>query len=487
MKWSTRSIWMVCLASALYLGCDGELGGGDDGVGDEDAISLDDVAAAVDLPARIQAENYNPGGEGVGYHDLSAGNIGGEFRAEDVDIQVTTDAGGGYNVAWTEAGEWLAYSVNVATRAEITFVARVASGLAGTKTLHLVIDGAALPAVSFTDSSGFQAWRNLSLGSKTLAAGPHKVKIFFDTRGSNLNFIDATAAATASPLVVVCDHNVHGIRVLDPNGTWSLSAALWSWKASDSPQIRLEHRDWFARPNEAKLRDNGQTLLVAGGATPSTGGVGGVAIVRVSDKRVMFYYNGGNRTHSLERLPDGNLVSVSTTDNKIRVMSTDPTVSNWPDQVVHTDYVGDLPHGAVWDPVGQRLWISGNIGLAAYTYNFNRQNPKLTRDTAIPLQRFPEAFGGHDLYPVLGQRKLFATNNGHVWVFDLATRTFAVNVPDHPILKGFGLNPAGHVVGNSYGGPILFGTQGSAAWTSRPLEGSNVYKSRWWMVTELAP
>lgn len=468
------------LASLLATSCAGDL---------EEPEELEDIdaVASADLPGRIQAEDYDVGGEGVGYHDLSPGNLGGQYRAEDVDIAVTTDAGGGHNVGWTEAGEWLAYTVNLQTSAKLSFSARVASGTTGTKTLHLVVDGAALPTASFTDSSGWQVWRNVSLGSKTLAAGTHKVKVVFDTGEQNLNFIEAAATSPDGRLVVVCDHNVHGIRVLDPNGEWSLSAAKWSWHASDSPQIKLEHRNWFARPNEAKLRDGGQTLLVAGGATPTTGGVGGVAIVRVSDKRVMFYYNGGSRTHSVERLPDGNLVSVSTTDNRIRVMSTDPTVSNWPDQVAHTDYVGDLPHGAVWDPIGRRLWISGNIGLSAYTYNGDRKNPKLTRDTGIPLQKYPEAFGGHDLYPVLGQRKLFVTNNGHIWVFDLASRTFTLNVPDHSILKGFGANSAGKVVGNSYGGPILFATQGSTAWTSRPLANSNVYKSRWWMVTEIEP
>src|SRR5206468_9880928 len=48
----------------------------------------------------VQFEAYDGGGEGVGYHDTTSGNSGGVYRSNNVDIQATTDAGGGYNIAW---------------------------------------------------------------------------------------------------------------------------------------------------------------------------------------------------------------------------------------------------------------------------------------------------------------------------------------------------------------------------------------------------
>ena len=65
------------------------------------------TAAAV--PGTIDAENFDDGGEGVAYHNLSTGNSGGRYRAGDVDIEATTDTGGGHNVGWLAAGEWLKY------------------------------------------------------------------------------------------------------------------------------------------------------------------------------------------------------------------------------------------------------------------------------------------------------------------------------------------------------------------------------------------
>jgi hypothetical protein len=66
------------------------------------------------VPGKIEAEDYDIGGEGVAYHDTTLGNEGGEYRGDDVGIQSTTDMGGGYNVGWIEEGEWLAYTVDAA-------------------------------------------------------------------------------------------------------------------------------------------------------------------------------------------------------------------------------------------------------------------------------------------------------------------------------------------------------------------------------------
>ena len=147
-------------------------------------------ALAVPVPARLQAEDYKTGGEGVGYHDTTAGNSGGVYRADDVDLQPTTDVGGGYNVTAITPGEWLGYTIQVTQAGTYSFKARVASGVTGTKTLHLVIDGFVRPAVSFTQATGAQSWSTVSLGSFTLGANVHSVQVVADTGGFNLNHLD---------------------------------------------------------------------------------------------------------------------------------------------------------------------------------------------------------------------------------------------------------------------------------------------------------
>ena len=67
------------------------------------------------MPATIEAENFDRGGEGVGYHDNQSGNAGGQYRtSESVDIIASCDpAGGGYVVNNFQTGEWLNYTVYV--------------------------------------------------------------------------------------------------------------------------------------------------------------------------------------------------------------------------------------------------------------------------------------------------------------------------------------------------------------------------------------
>jgi len=41
-------------------------------------------------------------------------NVGGQYRPDEgVDIEKTSDTGGGYNVGWISEGEWLEYTIRV--------------------------------------------------------------------------------------------------------------------------------------------------------------------------------------------------------------------------------------------------------------------------------------------------------------------------------------------------------------------------------------
>ncbi|CAM9191796.1 unnamed protein product, partial [Hapterophycus canaliculatus] len=69
------------------------------------------------VPGTIQAEDFDTGGEGVGYSDTDIPNNGGAYRmSEAVDISMTGDQDG-YNVGWIRAGEFLRYTVDVSKAA----------------------------------------------------------------------------------------------------------------------------------------------------------------------------------------------------------------------------------------------------------------------------------------------------------------------------------------------------------------------------------
>ena len=79
-----------------------------------------------------QAENYNA------FYDTTPGNSGGVFRGDAVDIEYTTDSGGGYNVGWIVQGEWLAFNgLTIPTTGSYTIRLRVASPNGATASVDL--------------------------------------------------------------------------------------------------------------------------------------------------------------------------------------------------------------------------------------------------------------------------------------------------------------------------------------------------------------
>jgi hypothetical protein len=156
------------------------------------------------IPGLIEAENFDDGGEGIAYHDLTAVNSGGMYRQTGVDIETSSDIGGGYSLGWVAAGEWLRYTVSVASTANYTFEARVASfGTGGT--FHVEVDGInATGPMAIPNTGGWQTWRSIVLGGISLTAGPHVLRVVLDTNGpggwvGNLNYFRWTPAGVNNP------------------------------------------------------------------------------------------------------------------------------------------------------------------------------------------------------------------------------------------------------------------------------------------------
>jgi hypothetical protein len=161
-------------------------------------------AIAASGTTRIQAENFDTGGEGVAYHDTDAANSGGQYRTSDgVDIQTTTDTGGGYNVGWTNAGEWLEHTVNVAAAGTYNLKLRVARQPTGTSTVMVLFGGVdKTGSLAVPSTGGWQTWTDVTRTGVTLAAGSQIVRIAMTGGSYNLNWIEITAAPTSQTLTV---------------------------------------------------------------------------------------------------------------------------------------------------------------------------------------------------------------------------------------------------------------------------------------------
>ncbi len=136
------------------------------------------------VPGDIACMNYDNGGEMIAYHDLDGVHKGttGSARPNDgVDVEGTADIG------YVLTGEWLKYTVNVASAGTYDFTLQCASGLPGTGQFHLESNGVPITAITNVPSSGsWGSYQPIVVKSVPLNAGVQIIKLYIDC--GNFNF-----------------------------------------------------------------------------------------------------------------------------------------------------------------------------------------------------------------------------------------------------------------------------------------------------------
>ncbi len=143
-------------------------------------------------PCVIKAGDFDLGGEGNAFHDQDSGNSvgndnyrqsGGDKQGFPVEVE-----GNGNNIGYTNAGEWLLYTVEVQDAgvylADVNLSANGNSGK-----FHLEVDGADVTgSVNIPDNGSWSNWRwypspPLKL---TLTEGKHRIRYYFEGASHNL-------------------------------------------------------------------------------------------------------------------------------------------------------------------------------------------------------------------------------------------------------------------------------------------------------------
>jgi endoglucanase len=173
----------------------------------------------------VFAVDYNLGRNGYAYFDNDTADAGGaetiwnqgySYRNDGVDIQDCTDADAknGFNVGWTESGEWMEYTMVVDSTASYTLSIRSASLSAGSK-VHLEEDQVPVsPVITLAATGGWQIWNTTEVTGVILTKGTHKIKFVFDQGGSNLNYFKFSNPVPVSGLAF---KNLYAVSSADGN------------------------------------------------------------------------------------------------------------------------------------------------------------------------------------------------------------------------------------------------------------------------------
>ena len=132
------------------------------------------------MPGVVQAEDFDDGGEGITYHDLTAANEGGLYRTTAVDI--STCAANTYVIGWNGTAEWTQYSINVPTPGYYSFQAVIGEESSGS--LHVEFDGVDKTGpINIPNTGGWCTFQTISKSKIFLGAGQHTMRVVTDNVG----------------------------------------------------------------------------------------------------------------------------------------------------------------------------------------------------------------------------------------------------------------------------------------------------------------
>jgi hypothetical protein len=173
----------------------------DDGFNDK-ITSVVVSQATSSFSQTIQAESYN-------------GMLG-------VQVEATTDAGGGSNVGWIDTGDWMAYNnINVPATGSYLLEYRVASPTGGRLPHDLNAGAVVLGSVNIPATGGWQSWQTVSQ-TVTINAGTYNFGIFAQTGGWNINWWRMTRLNASSASIAALTSSSPAVEMeVYPNPTYS--------------------------------------------------------------------------------------------------------------------------------------------------------------------------------------------------------------------------------------------------------------------------
>lgn len=137
--------------------------------GFNDSVSSIVVSTTSGVNILIQAENY--------------------FASNGVQTETTTDTGGGQNVGWIDANDWMAYSnITIPISGTYTIEYRIASPSGGRLSADLNGGGILLGEVAIPATGDWQNWSTITQ-TVNINAGTYNFGVFAKTGGWNINWI----------------------------------------------------------------------------------------------------------------------------------------------------------------------------------------------------------------------------------------------------------------------------------------------------------
>lgn len=275
----------------------------------------------------------------------------------------------------------------------------------------------------------------------------------------------------------------------DPN------AIVWKWQPTTA--LGFTGISTFDLVTDAKLR---YSEFYGGYVVVTTASRGFVGIIDYETGERLYSRATKNEEnpHSIELLPDGNIVVADSVGNAVTIYASSQGDANG------YYYRVELPgaHGLVWDNQRKLLWAVGDYEVVAYEITGTTERPTLTLKEGLgadlPAMEGKEGAWGHDLFPVTeGGDLLWVTAQYEVYQFNMVTGELSNTFDSHDDIfsthvKSIGTQPyTGNIIRTVPNGTMAswatnavdifrFDGQGSYTHDLRIHNSEAYYKARTW-------
>ena len=237
-------------------------------------------------------------------------------------------------------------------------------------------------------------------------------------------------------LIIIPEQNSMRLLIVAPDNDWkNPNSILWEWdvkKGKGIPKnLKRKYRRSFTNLSDVKriIYDNRTHIIFCG----SHGD--GAAMLDFESNKLIWWSDVGGSPHSLASFPDGNM-AIADAKGYLKIYSTLQFDNKSSQQIRHAGC-----HGVVWDSLQECLWVWGGSLMQCFSYNNNRQNPKVT---LIERHRLPASWGaggGHDLAPYVGTTYLIFSWRLGIGLFDTNEKLFIKMAHNTGNPKGLSYDP----------------------------------------------
>ena len=206
-----------------------------DPFGGIDADGKPVVGKAIAIPGKIEAENYDLGGSRVSFYDKSSANEGGVYRKDAVDIVAldSADLSKGYALGYTQDGEWLEYTVNVAKTAKFTVEVQMATASEKAGVQFFIDNKAISDSIIAKQGEDWSTYTATQAKLGEIAAGEHVLKMQILGNYVNIDNIRFCEGEKCEETVGIRANRASSVRTLE----------------NASPRLRVQNNKLFVEKN----------------------------------------------------------------------------------------------------------------------------------------------------------------------------------------------------------------------------------------------